>query len=96
MTRPVILVEICYNLLYVIQGVKNILDEVTSWPQLISKLLVIPACLQYLVLLLIGLTLFYTQGVFVQHVHRYMYVCISNVRVICNSFLIAYHDYCTH
>ena len=35
---------ICY--FCVIQGVKNIFDEVTSWPQLISKLLIapIPVC----------------------------------------------------
>ena len=32
-------------LLYVIQGVKCIFDKVTSWPQLTSKLLVAPACL---------------------------------------------------
>ena len=43
MTKPI--VKICYKLLYVIQGVKNIFDKVTSWPQLISKLLVAPACL---------------------------------------------------
>ena len=42
MTKPIILVKIC---LYVIQGVKNIFDEVTSWPQLISKFMVAPACL---------------------------------------------------
>ena len=38
MTKPI--VKICYKLLCVILGVKNIFDEVTSWPQLISKLLV--------------------------------------------------------
>ena len=43
MTKPI--VKICYKLLYVIQGVKSIFDKVTSWPQLISKLLVVPACL---------------------------------------------------
>ena len=37
--------KICYKLLYVILGVKSIFDEVTSWPQLISKLLVASACL---------------------------------------------------
>ena len=57
MTKPI--VKICYELLHVIQGVKSIFDKVTSWPQLISKLLVTPACLH------VGLTLFYTQGVFV-------------------------------
>ena len=41
MTKPIIVVKICYKLLYVIQVtvVKNILI-VTSWPQLISKFLV--------------------------------------------------------
>ena len=43
MTKPI--VKICYELLHVIQGVKSIFDKVTSWPQLISKLLVAPACL---------------------------------------------------
>ena len=42
MTKPIILVKICYNLLYIIQEVKNIFDEVTSWPQLISSHL--PVC----------------------------------------------------
>ena len=43
MTKPI--VKICYKLLYVILGVKSIFNEVTSWPQLISKLLVASACL---------------------------------------------------
>ena len=42
MTTPIILVKIYYKLTYVIQGVKNIFDKVTSWPQLISKFL--PVC----------------------------------------------------
>ena len=42
-TKPI--VKICYKLLYIILGVKSIFDEVTSWPQLISKLLVASACL---------------------------------------------------
>ena len=29
----------------IMKGVKSIFDKVTSWPQLISKLLVTPACL---------------------------------------------------
>ena len=41
-TKPI--VKICYRLLHIIQGVKSIFDKVTSWPQLISKLLVAPAC----------------------------------------------------
>ena len=43
MTKPI--VKICYKLLHVILGVKSVFDEVTSWPQLISKLLVTSACL---------------------------------------------------
>ena len=44
MTKTMI-VKIYYKLLYVIQGVTSSFDKVTSWPQLISKLLVTPACL---------------------------------------------------
>ena len=43
MTKPIILVKI---ILCVIQGVIQLFDKVTSWPQLISNLLVAPACLQ--------------------------------------------------
>ena len=44
MTKPI--VKICYKLIIVChQGVNSIFDKVTSWPQLISKLLVAPACL---------------------------------------------------
>ena len=34
-TKPIILVKICYKLaiVYVIQGVKSTFDKVTSWPQ---------------------------------------------------------------
>ena len=39
------IVKICYTLLYVIQGVQSIFDEVASWPQLISYLLVATTCL---------------------------------------------------
>ena len=46
MIKLIILVKICYKILYFIQRVKNIFDRVTSWPQLISKFLVapIPVC----------------------------------------------------
>ena len=46
MTKPIILVKICYKLvlLYVIQGVENSFGKVTSWPQLISEFLVAHAC----------------------------------------------------
>ena len=44
MTKPIILVKICYKLLYVIQ-VENSFGKVTSWPQLISEFLVaMPVC----------------------------------------------------
>ena len=43
-TKPIILVKICYKLLYVIQGVGNIFGKVTSWPQLISEFLVTHPC----------------------------------------------------
>ena len=43
-TKPIILVKICYKLLYVIQGVENSFGKVTSWPQLISEFLVTHAC----------------------------------------------------
>ena len=59
-TKPIILVKTCYKLLYVIQGVANSFGKVTSWPQLISEFLVAHALLA--MLLLIGLTLFYTPG----------------------------------
>ena len=38
MTKPIVKIQ------NVIQGVKTIFDKVISWPQLISKLLVAPAC----------------------------------------------------
>ena len=61
-----ILVKIYSKLLYVIQGVKNIFDKVTSWPQLISKFLAAPIySYLFIMLLLIGLAHFYTQDVFV-------------------------------
>ena len=44
MTKPMILVKICYELLYIIQGVNNSFGKVTSWPQLISEFLVTYAC----------------------------------------------------
>ncbi len=45
MTKPIVLVKICYKLLYVIQGVENSFGKVISWPQLISEFLVALACL---------------------------------------------------
>ena len=32
-TKTIILVKICYKLLYVIQGVENSFGKATSWPQ---------------------------------------------------------------
>ena len=62
MTKPIILVKMCYKLLHVIQGVENSFGKVTSWSQLISEFLVANSCTM---LLLIDLALFYTRGVFV-------------------------------
>ena len=42
MTKPILLVKICYKLLYVIKEIKRFLISITSWPQLISKFLVTP------------------------------------------------------
>ena len=58
-----LIVKICYKLLYVIQGVKSIFDKVTSWPQLMRKLLVAPACLHAASDW--PRTFYYTQDVFV-------------------------------
>ena len=69
MTKPI--VKICYKLLYVILGVKSTFDEVTSWPQLISKLL--PAC----TLFLIDLTLF-TPKVFLFSIHTYVHMFVRS------------------
>ena len=62
MTKPIILVKICYKLLYVIEGVENSFGKVTSWPQLIS---VFGRTCLLTMLLLIDLALFYAPGVFV-------------------------------
>ena len=43
-TKPIILVKMCYKILYVIQGVVNSFGKVTSWPLLISEFLVAHAC----------------------------------------------------
>ena len=61
MTKPITRTcEICYKLLYVIQGVKNIFDKVANF--LASADIRVAL---FAMLLLIGLALFYTQGVFV-------------------------------
>ena len=62
MTKPIILVKICYKLLYVIQGVENGFGKATSWSQLIS---VFGRTCMLTMLLPIGLALFYAPGVFV-------------------------------
>ena len=64
MTKPIILVKICYKLLCVIQGVENSFGKVTSWPQPADIRVFGRTCLLTM-LLLLGLALFYTQGVFV-------------------------------
>ena len=68
-TKPNIVVKICMYavnyVLYVIQVVKKTFDKyVISWPQLISKILVTRTYVCNYSLFLIGLTFFYTQGVF--------------------------------
>ena len=62
MTKPIILVKICYNIVCHSRSY-NYFDKITSWPQLISNILVAPA--YFAMLLLIGPALFYTPGVFV-------------------------------
>ena len=69
-TKPIILVKICYKLFCVIQGVENSFGKVTSWPQLISEFFG-RTCLLTM-LLLIGLALFYTQGVFCLAYHYFL------------------------
>ena len=44
-TKPIILVKICYNIVCHLRSY-NYFDKVTSWPQLISNILVTPAYLQ--------------------------------------------------
>ena len=60
-TKPIILVKICYKLLYVIQGVEN---KVTNFLASADIRVFGRTCLLTM-LLLITLTLFYTPGVFV-------------------------------
>ena len=59
MTKPIIVVKICYKLLYVIQVVmiSNFLAS--------TDIKVFGRTYLFAMLLLIGLALFYTQGVFV-------------------------------
>ena len=66
MTKPIILVKICYKLLYVIQGVENSFHKVTSWPQ--PDIRIFGHTCPFAMLLLIGLALFYTPAVFVARV----------------------------
>ena len=37
-TKPIILVKICYKLLYIIQGVENSFGKVTSWVQVMANI----------------------------------------------------------
>ena len=60
MTKPIILVKICYKLLYVIQ------NKVTNFLASADIRVFGRTCLLTM-LLLIGLALFYTPGVFVKH-----------------------------
>ena len=56
MTKPI---------LHAINYCRSFKDVLTSLPQLISKLSVVPTCFMFAMLFLIGLALFYAQGVFV-------------------------------
>ena len=59
MTKPIILVKICYKLLYVFQGVENKVTSASADKRVFGR-----KCLLTM-LLLIGVALFYTPGVFV-------------------------------
>ena len=61
MTKPILLVKISYKLSVVIQGVKNIFDKVTSWPQ--ADITVIGSTCLYMFTMLASH--FYTQDAFV-------------------------------
>ena len=91
MTKPIILVKICYELLYVIQGVENSFGKITSWPQLISKLLVGCTYL-FAMLLLIGLALFYTPGVLFSisllFVNKYYYFVEAYKQMLLGSLIL--------
>ena len=60
MTKPIIVVKMPCNLLYVIQ-VKRFLMVITAWPYLISKFLV--ACDHLQCCFLLALHFFYSQAV---------------------------------
>ena len=62
MTKPIIVVKICYKLLYIIQELKRVLisNFLAS-----TDIKVFGRTYLFAILLLIGLALFYTQGVFV-------------------------------
>ena len=64
MTKPIIVVKICYKLLYVIQVDKRLKILISDF--LASADIKVFGCTYlFAMLLLIGLALFYTQGVFV-------------------------------
>ena len=69
MTKPIVFVKICYNIV----SHSRSLIYFASWPQLISNLLPL-----FAVLLLIGLALFYTPGVFVQHFSNHGHLIYTN------------------
>ena len=67
MTKPIKLVKICYKLLYVIQGVKNIFASIANVLARIFDISLVSDDIKYfghtylfVMLFLIGLTLFYT------------------------------------
>ena len=62
MTKPIIVVKMPCKLLYVVQVKGFLIKCSTSWPYLISEFLVVYNHCGFYV---IGLTLFYSQAVFV-------------------------------
>ena len=62
-TKPIILVKICYKLLYVIQGVENSFGKFNFLAS--ADIRAFGRTCLLTMLLLIGLALFYTPGVFV-------------------------------
>ena len=62
MTKPIIVVKICYKLLYVIQVVKKIFKLISNFLAS-TDIKVFGHTYLFAMLLLFGFTLFYTQGV---------------------------------
>ena len=80
MTKPIILVKICYNVSF------KELHKVTSWPQLISNLFG-RTCL-FAMMFLIGPALFYIPGVFVYTIY-WSPLLVSKIvlLIICKAYI---------